>query len=116
MLQGLPALIFLYAGFPVAVLLSGIWTYIRLQDQVVEIHFRNEDVAIRSMLDAAQPTRPIHWYRLLDTSMMTDRMELTLGRELFVLKLAEWTEIDGIIDTIVKLRSLDSQRRLPGSI
>ncbi len=115
MLQGLPALFFVYAGFPAAVVLSAIWTYIRLHDQVVEIHFRDRDIAIRSVYDAAQPTRSLHWYRLLDASPYTDRLELTLGRELFVLRKDEWDEFDQVDAIIARHRTLDSERSLPGS-
>jgi hypothetical protein len=116
MLQGMPALMYLYAGFPLAILVSGIWTYIRMQDVVVEIHFRDEDVGIRSLLDATNPRESIHWYRLLDLSVDgQSTVRITLGRESFVLNMVDWPAKQRIIGHLKDLFPADRIRHLPGT-
>lgn len=92
MLQGLPVLSSLYAGSPIALVVAAIWTWIRVRDVIVEVHFHDDAMAVRSLIDAASPPNPLEWKRLLDARMSgTERLVLTLGHEEYRLVKSEWT-------------------------
>ncbi len=90
MLEGAPVLYFLYAGFPIAIILSAAWTYVRVQDEIVEIHIRPSAVALRSLLDASRPVHKLTWFRLLDVRDGETDIQLTVGRDLFRLQKSDW--------------------------
>jgi hypothetical protein len=91
-LQGQSVLAHLYIGFPAALSVAAAWTFVRVRDVIVELHFRESDVGIRSLVSAASPTRPVKWFRLLDVKSESDGIRLTLGHEFFSIDLSQWPE------------------------
>ena len=83
MLEGLPALGFLYRGAPIAMIVAGIWTWIRVRDRVVEICVAPEGITVLSLNDAAYPRRHPGWMRLFNVEEEDDRVVLTVGHEEF---------------------------------
>lgn len=101
MLQGNPVLSALYVWFPVALAVAAAWTWIRVRDVIVEIHISENAVAVRSLLEAAEPQAPLSWRRLLDAR--TDdgkKLVLTLGHEEFRLYRNEWSHADDLFTTL----------------
>jgi len=92
LLQGYAVLPFLYIGFPAAILVAGAWTHVRIGDEIVELHFRDEDLALRSLLSAAEPKKDLRWFRILDVQRDDDAVRITLGHEFYRILLSEWPE------------------------
>ena len=90
MLQGVPVLQVLYLGFPIAVVIAFIWTWIRLKSTVCEILISDSSVAIRTRFAAASPIEGLEWKRLLDVQPIGGGLRLTLGLEQYAIYSAEW--------------------------
>lgn len=91
-LQGYSVLLVLYIGFPAAILVAGAWTHVRIGDEIVELHFRDKDLALRSLLAAAEPKKELLWYRILDVQRDINNVRITLGHEFYRILLSEWPE------------------------
>lgn len=101
MLQGNPVLSALYVWFPVALAVAAAWTWIRVRDVIVEIHISDDAVAVRSLLEAADPQAPLSWRRMLDARMDDGKkLVLTLGHEEFRLYRNEWSNADDLFTTL----------------
>jgi len=90
MLQGHPVLQVLYIGFPIAVVVAFIWTWISLKNIVCEILISGSSVALRSKFAASSPTEGLEWKRLLDIQPENDGLRLTVGLEQYSVFSAEW--------------------------
>lgn len=90
MLQGIPVLQVLYLGFPIAVVVAFIWTWIKLKNTVCEVLISGSSVAIRSKYAAAHPIEGLEWKRLIDVQTHGGGLRLTLGLEQFSLVSSEW--------------------------
>ena len=96
MLEGARIMSSLYIGFPAALTVAAIWTWVRVRDTIVEVHVGDGVMAIRSLIDAAAPARPLVWMRLFDVRMSgSDRILFTLGLEEFRLIRSEWSHEPG---------------------
>lgn len=91
-LQGFSVLAYLYVGFPAAIMLSAAWTYVQIRDVLVELHFRDTDVGVRSLISAASPASGIKWYRLLDLKTDGESVRLTLGHSFYHIRPDEWPD------------------------
>lgn len=101
MLQGNPVLSALYVWFPVALAVAGAWTWIRVRDVIVEIHLTDDAVAVRSLMDAAEPQAPLSWRRLLDARVEGGtRLTVTLGHEEFRLFRSDWAHADDLFTSL----------------
>ncbi len=107
MLEGSPALYFLYAGLPIAIVLSAVWTYIRIQDEIVEIHIRPPAVSVRSLLEAARPSQKLVWYRLLDVRDGETDIQLTVGHDIYRLKKSDWEAPQDLVRQLQELNDTD---------
>lgn len=97
MLEGARIMSALYVGFPAALAIAAIWTWVRVRDTIVEVHLGDGVMAIRSLIDAAAPARPLVWMRLFDVRMSgPDRILFTLGLEEFRLVRSEWSHEPGL--------------------
>lgn len=96
MLEGLPALGFLYLGFPIAVVIASIWTYIFTQRHVAEIRIRSDAIAVRSVWDTATPARGITWVRLLDLSDGATKSTITAGYDMHTIYKSEWQDYESL--------------------
>jgi hypothetical protein len=94
MLQGQAALAFLYVGFPLALAASAVWTTIQVRREPVEIHIRDEAVAVRSLMAAATPVESISWFRLLDVRSRGDDLEILVGYDAYILRRKHWSQFD----------------------
>jgi len=92
MLQGAPVLTYLYVGFPIALAVSSAWVWIRVRSVVCELHLGDTSVALRSLVDAADPPSLLKWQLVLDISSNNDGLRLTLGLEEFELIASDWEE------------------------
>ena len=90
MLQGYPVLAFLYAGFPIALILSMMWTWIQVRNRICEIHLANQKIALRSLFSASDPVDPLHWKGLLHVEKVGDRINVTAGLENYSIVAEEW--------------------------
>lgn len=97
-LQGQSVIGYLYFGFPAGLSVAAAWTYIRIRDVLVEMHFRDGDVGIRSLVSAASPSGKIRWFRLLDMQSDGNQIRLTLGHEFYKIFLSEWPEKQDLIE------------------
>ena len=97
LLQGYDALPFLYIGFPAAILVASGWTHVRISDEIVELHFRDSDLALRSLLSAASPKKKLSWFRILDIKRDKDVIRITLGHEFYRILLSEWPEQEHLV-------------------
>lgn len=96
MLEGARIMSALYAGFPAALIVAASWTWVRVRDRVVEVHVAEGVMAVRSLIDAAAPPRPLVWRRVFDIRKSdSNRILLTLGLEEFRLILSEWSAEPG---------------------
>lgn len=101
MLQGIPVLSALYVWSPIALVVAAIWTWIRTRDVIVEVHMTEDAVAVRSLLEAADPPAPLAWRRLLDARMEGgSKLILTLGHEEFRLLRADWSNADDLFTSL----------------
>jgi len=103
MLQGLPVLYFLYAGFPLAVLAAALWTIVQMRREPVELHIRDGAVSVRSLTAAAQPRENLRWYRLLDVRRRQDGIEITLGYEMYIFRKKLWPDLDELTGRLEQL-------------
>lgn len=92
MLQGSPVLTYLYVGFPIALAVSSAWVWIRVRSVVCELHLGDASMALRSLVDAADPPSSLNWQLILDISSNNDGLRLTLGLEEFELIASDWEE------------------------
>lgn len=101
MLQGNPVLSALYIWSPVALAVAAIWTWIRVRDVIVEVHLSDDAMAVRSLMEAAEPPAPLAWRRLLDARTESGgKLVLTLGHEEFRLYRNEWAQADDLFTTL----------------
>ena len=96
MLEGLPALKYLYVGFPVALLLAAIWTTISTQRKLAEIHLRPDAIAVRSTLAAAAPPDELCWYRLLDIRGSNSELKITVGYDIYHVERKFWPDYESL--------------------
>jgi len=94
MLQGLPALYFIYVGFPLALGIAAVWTIIQTGREVVEVHLRADAIAVRTVLAASVPREPLTWYRLLDVRPDAERIKITVGYDIYRIERTEWPEVN----------------------
>ena len=92
MLQGMPALYFLYVGFPLAVGAAALWTAVQTGREIVEVHLLADAVAVRSVLAAAEPVEPLTWYRLLDVRHHAEEIRITVGYDIYRIERKDWPE------------------------
>lgn len=102
MLEGLPALKYLYIGFPVALLLAAIWTSINTQRTLAEIHLRPGAIAVRSTLAAASPPDELHWYRLLDIRGSNSELKITVGYDIYHVEREFWPDFESLKSELAK--------------
>lgn len=101
MLQGFPVLSALYVWFPVALAAASAWTWVRVRDVIVELHLSEGAVAVRSLMDAAEPPSPLAWRVLLDSRVESGgKLVITLGHEEFRLIRDEWLHEDDLFNTL----------------
>ncbi len=93
MLEGMPALYFLYVGFPLALGAAAVWTVVQLGREIVEVHVRTDAVAVRSVLEAAKPMEPLAWYKLLDVRHDAEHIRITVGYDIYRIERKEWPEV-----------------------
>ncbi len=115
MLQGSPVLTYLYIGFPVALAVSSTWVWIRVRSLVCELHVSDKSVALRSLVDAADPPSSLNWQLILDISSTNRGLRLTLGLEEFELVASDWEEWSDLIAALHEARTasriLDTESR-----
>jgi len=109
MLQGQGALHFLYAGCPLALAVSAVWTTIQVRREPVEIHVRDGAVGVRTLMGAAAPSESISWFRLLDVRNRGDDIEILVGYDMYIVRRRHWTEFDVLSERL--RRTLDRDGR-----
>ncbi len=105
MLEGMPVLYFLYAGFPLALIVSSLWTVVQVRRQLVEIHISSEGVAVRSLIGASHPNEELSWYRLLDIDIRHRKTHITVGHDPFTIEHKDWPEYKLLERNLVELAS-----------
>jgi hypothetical protein len=98
MLQGYSVVSVLYIGFPVALLVASFWTWIRLRSAVCEILISDGMIALKSVYDAAEPSRGQQWKLLIDMHTIPSGLSVTVGLEQFELKASEWPNWSELLD------------------
>jgi hypothetical protein len=91
MLEGFPVLSVLYVGFPIALAVSFLWTWLRLRGQICEILISNEKVAFRSIFATSEPSEGPNWKLLIDIRQKPSGISATVGLEEFVLDAVDWS-------------------------
>lgn len=94
MVQGMPALYFLYAGFPLALGVAAAWTAVQTGREIVEVHLLADAVAVRSVLAAAKPMEPLTWYRLLDVRHDAGQIRITVGYDIYQIERKDWPQVN----------------------
>jgi hypothetical protein len=101
MLEGLPALNFLFVGSPAAISTAAAWTWIRIRDDIVEvcISLDLDGVAVLSRHDASEPRHPQTWKRLFDIEVdRENRVILTVGHEEFRIDADRFPDVDRLVE------------------
>ncbi|MBT7400205.1 MAG: hypothetical protein HN774_03460 [Bacteroidetes Order II. Incertae sedis bacterium] len=90
MLEGLPVLAFVYIGFPVALGVASLWTWIQITGQICEIAIHGDKVSIRTVHSASEPREQLPWKLLLNFEAGRDHAVITLGLEDYRLVRSHW--------------------------
>jgi len=96
MLQGFPVLNYLYWGFPIATIVAFCWTWVRVREEIVELHLQGNTAAAVSLLSAAARRKQPAWYRILDVNSDSDRLRITLGHDEIRLVRRSWPDFEEI--------------------
>lgn len=102
MLEGLPVLQYLYVGFPLALGIAAIWTSIDSGRKLAEIHLRPDSIAVRTVMESAEPREPLSWFRLLDVRVLNSEIKITVGYDIFVLEREKWPDFELLKSELVK--------------
>lgn len=100
MLEGNPVLSFLFVGFPIALVIASIWTWIRVRGIVCEIHVSGSKIALRSVHEAAAPTENLIWHYPLDVQSKLSGATITLGLEEYSLVKSDWSEWNELLQYV----------------
>lgn len=111
-LEGFSLLPFLYAGFPAALLLALLWVRFRMQATLAEICIDRGRAAVQTVWDLIRKTGGPAWHPVLDVRRDAAGFTLTLGLDVYELKLQDWPEGERLIDELRQARTL-GERSLP---
>lgn len=90
-LQGHSVWEYLVWGLPLALTAASVWTHFTLSRTAVELHFRGEQCAVRTLHDVLLQ-RPLEWHSLYGLQESEGEIELSFGWSTQVLRRVQWTQ------------------------
>ena len=108
-LQGFPALAYLIAGFPVAIIVAVGWTFFRMHALIAEVHVRPGEAAVRTVWEILR-NRPLRWAPIYELRTGKSSLTLAVGDAAYELNRAAWPEADTLLDALRSARAFGTPR------